>query len=167
MRARFPVAETLALDVKLHTVAVAPGLAGKGVDLRRRLDFSQAAQFLSKDRALGGKLRFICGVLVMTTAAASKIRALGRYAVGRRVEHFQGSRADQTRLLLGRFGPNALARQDVWRQNDSALPASRGKASQAIATIHQLLDRQFEIAYDRDLLPFPGTQTRRKACRST
>ena len=96
----------------------------------------------------------------MTAAAAPEIRAAGRDAVRRGIEHFERPRANQARLLLRNFGADALAGQNVRRQNDAALLASPRKASEAIATVDQLLDRQFEIAYDRDLTP----QTGQEAC---
>ena len=82
----------------------------------------------------------------MTAAAAPEIRAARRHAIRRRLEHFERPRADQTRLLLRNFDADALARQDVRRQNDAVLRAGPGEASEAIAAIDQLLDRQFEIA---------------------
>ena len=73
-----------------------------------------------------------------------------------RVATASGPRADQAGLLLRGFGAYALARQNVGRQHHAVLLASAGDAGQAIAAIDELLDGQFEIAYDRNSRDRPG-----------
>lgn len=86
----------------------------------------------------------------MAAAAAPEVRALRRYTIRRGIEHFECAGAYEAGLLLHDFGAHALARQDVGHQNDTALRTGPGNACQAFTAVDQLLDRNLEIAYDRD-----------------
>ena len=119
---RYPIC--VPFHVQLHAVAVAEGLGRHGRDLRRGIDLPEAAQFLAQDAALGLELELVGRVLVVAAAADAEHRAGRSHAVGRGIQHLQHPGADQARLFLLGFGPDAFAGQHERREDHAPVNAA-------------------------------------------
>jgi len=96
-------------------------------------------------------LIFIRRVLVVAASAASEIGAGSSDALGRGIDDLESIGADEAGLFLARAGEDALARQDERREDNTPI-----EAREALAAVDQLLDRDFEVANDKELLPLPS-----------
>ena len=144
MGARLTVADPRLFHVQLYAVSIPERFGGHYGDACRRLDLSQPPQLLHQDRALGLKLIFVRGVLVMAASTTAENRARRCNPVGRRIQHFQHAGAHQAGLFLLRPRANPLTRQHEGCEHNPPI-----QAAQSVAPVHQLFHGHFEIAYDK------------------
>ncbi len=137
---RFQIAQLHAANVKLCPVTIVPGLSRNHADFFRRLDFAHAPQRFGQDIPLQRKLCLVIGVLVVATSAAPEVGALRNHTLRGRSTQFKKLRSQQTRFLYHRFHSGAFPGQHERHQHHAAV-----QPSQALATVNQFLDRDFEV----------------------
>jgi len=138
-------ATALMFDVKLRAISIPQRRSADDLDLVRIFDLADTPQLLAQNFDLARELEFVRRVLIMTAAAARKIRARRRYTIGRRLQYF-----DQRSVnVVAIFNPGEFAGQYIRYEHHSPRPFgfvgcnSGCDASEPIAAIHPLFDTDF------------------------
>src|SRR6266481_6598652 len=87
---------TTPADFKTRAVAVMPRLRRMRNDLFLPIDLRRAAQCVAQNRALDLQLRGVVSVLIVASAASSKIRTARHNPVRRRLDYFIYAGAGKT-----------------------------------------------------------------------
>ena len=119
-------------DVELAAVAVLPLGSGNDLDICRRLELTDAAHHLAKNRDFLIELIFVIRVLVVASPAGSEIRA-ARLDTRRRRLFYREEPGMQLVLPLHH---GLLARQNEGSQDDTSIDAR-----ETFAAVYQLFDR--------------------------
>src|SRR5208337_911162 len=112
-------------------------------DFALQFELGDAAQVLVQDFFLDLELVLVCGVLVVASAAAAKMRTRQRNAVRRRLDDCRGLGAGETGLLFGENNFDFFSRKNEGNENGLAPSAGvGGKASESVAAVNELFNVQ-------------------------
>ena len=118
------------------------------MDLKPLLELmpGDAAQIFSENCRLDFELMIVISVLIMTAAAALKVRTCRVNPVRRRLQDAVGASADKAPLVFDYRKVNVLCLQNKWNKSGFARPAIvPRKPGEAVAAIDHLFDGDVQV----------------------